>query len=273
MECLIVSVVLLGGVLALVLIAVRAQNRADRWNVAWRAVAARYAGSFSPAGWFGRPTIRFRYGPTHVLLNTQTHAGTPYTQAFISWPDGDFRCEIAALRRGVVSTPPPRGLPLAPQSSAEFNERFRVHANNAELARMLLSEGVRWQLERLRAHAGHDDLFVSLQRGRLLIRKATYFRRQDELEEFTLLSLELYDQGMLTRSVGIEFLDTSAAQIVQEAICRICGEDIITDMVFCRRCKTPHHQECWHYYGACSTYGCRESRYVMPRVANPPGPA
>ena len=42
------------------------------------------------------------------------------------------------------------------------------------------------------------------------------------------------------------------------------GETITGDAVLCRRCKTPHHQDCWQYYGACSTYGCRETRYLRP---------
>ena len=274
MECLVVFVVFLAGVVALILLAVRAQRKADRWNVVYRAVAARYGGSCSPAGWVGRPSIRFRYGATHVLLNTQSHGGVPYTQVFISWPDADFRCEIQATREGVTPAPAAvRGLTDTPLRTSEFNQRFSVKANNADLARLILSDGVRWQIERLRAFLGHDDISISFHRGRILVRKATFLRRQEDLEELALLSLELYDQGMLTRSVGIEFVDDGAAQIVREAVCKVCGEDIITDMVFCRRCKTPHHQECWHYYGACSTYGCRESRYVAPRVANPPGPA
>jgi hypothetical protein len=260
------------GVAALIVLAVRAQRKADGWNLVYRAVAARYGGSCSPAGWIGRPSIRFRYGATHVLINTQSHSGVPYTQAYISWPDAEYRCEIQATRDGAAAPAPARGLTEATLRDPEFNRRFLVRSNNADLTRLLLSDGVRWQIERLRAFLGHDDVAISFHRGRVLVRKATFLRRQEDLEEFALLSLELYDQGMLTRTVGIEFVDDGAAQIVREAVCKVCGEDIITDMVFCRRCKTPHHQECWQYYGACSTYGCRESRYVAPRVANPKGP-
>jgi hypothetical protein len=268
-ECLVIFVVCLVGVAALIVVAVRAQRKADRWNVVYRAVAARHAGSCSPAGWMGRPSIRFRYGATHVLINTQSQAGIPYTQVFISWPDAEFRCEIQSLRDGAARPSFPRGLVEADLGDEDFTRRFAVHTNNINLARVLLSDGVRWQVERLRAFLGHDNVGISMHRGRIHIRKATYLRRQEELEEFILLSLEFYDQGMLTRSVGIEFVDGGEAQIVREAVCKVCGEDIVTDMVFCRRCKTPHHVECWQYYGACSTYGCRETRFVAPRIANP----
>lgn len=29
-----------------------------------------------------------------------------------------------------------------------------------------------------------------------------------------------------------------------------------TDVVQCRKCKTPHHRTCWEYMGKCSTYAC-----------------
>ncbi len=42
--------------------------------------------------------------------------------------------------------------------------------------------------------------------------------------------------------------------------CQICGTAMEERVVYCAKCKTPHHEECWMYNGACSTYGCREIR-------------
>jgi hypothetical protein len=55
-------------------------------------------------------------------------------------------------------------------------------------------------------------------------------------------------------------------------ICQICGCDIIEDeksppdssghdffasqIVYCRDCGTPHHEDCWLMTGCCSTFGC-----------------
>jgi Prokaryotic RING finger family 1 len=44
--------------------------------------------------------------------------------------------------------------------------------------------------------------------------------------------------------------------------CQVCGEKMETRVVFCARCRTPHHEECWSYVGQCSTYGCREIRFT-----------
>lgn len=42
--------------------------------------------------------------------------------------------------------------------------------------------------------------------------------------------------------------------------CQVCGAAMQERVVFCAKCKTPHHEECWYYNGSCSTYGCREIR-------------
>jgi hypothetical protein len=47
--------------------------------------------------------------------------------------------------------------------------------------------------------------------------------------------------------------------------CQVCASTMETRVVFCARCRTPHHEECWVYTGMCSTYGCREIRFVRSR--------
>lgn len=44
-------------------------------------------------------------------------------------------------------------------------------------------------------------------------------------------------------------------------ICQICGTGMEERVVWCARCRTPHHRECWDYTGMCSTFGCREIRF------------
>lgn len=43
--------------------------------------------------------------------------------------------------------------------------------------------------------------------------------------------------------------------------CQVCGAVMEGGLVVCAKCRTPHHEECWVYNGACSTYGCREIRF------------
>jgi hypothetical protein len=53
----------------------------------------------------------------------------------------------------------------------------------------------------------------------------------------------------------------------------VCCEQLSQDVVFCVRCKTPHHRDCWEYSGGCSTYGCGGRMFFTPGeapLANPP---
>lgn len=259
-------VVLVVLVTAVVAVGAAAQSRADGWNRGYQAVAQRFGGTCLSAGWFGRPSVRFRYGATHVLLNTYKVGPSKFTQVVINWPDPNLRCEVYPS--------PNSGAPSGDEDVhhagvQDFFRRHIVSGPDSEANRTFLSDGVRWQIERLRRVCGTDEVYVSVYRGRLLVRKRTLLRLFSDLEELTQLSLELYDQAMLTRMTGIEFVNAHAAQTIQDATCRVCGDTIVTDMVFCRRCKTPHHLECWQYYGACAVYGCQETRWVAPRTAGP----
>jgi hypothetical protein len=148
-----------------------------------------------------------------------------------------------------------------------FDHAYKMRTNDPLEVKNLLTHGVRFQIEELRRLFGNDDVYVAIQSGCLLIRKRVRIRVFEELEHITQQAIALYDQAMLTRSIGIEFLDHGSAQIINDATCQVCGDGIEEEMVVCCRCKTPHHQDCWQYYGACSTYGCQETRFCAPRAA------
>lgn len=38
--------------------------------------------------------------------------------------------------------------------------------------------------------------------------------------------------------------------------CRVCGTELTGELVTCESCQTPHHKDCWEYWGRCATYGC-----------------
>jgi len=53
-------------------------------------------------------------------------------------------------------------------------------------------------------------------------------------------------------------ISTDASE-VRTIRCAVCGYEIPSiDRVDCALCKTPHHRDCWHYFGGCSTYACGE---------------
>jgi hypothetical protein len=40
------------------------------------------------------------------------------------------------------------------------------------------------------------------------------------------------------------------------ARCPICGQALWGDPVYCQRCNTPHHVDCWRFAGQCAIYAC-----------------
>ncbi len=55
--------------------------------------------------------------------------------------------------------------------------------------------------------------------------------------------------------LDIKVTSTSSAG---RGTCQVCGDPMEERIVWCRKCRTPHHRECWIYTGMCATFGCRE---------------
>ena len=229
----------------------------------FESLTRRFGGVYQSGGVLRRCHVRFRYGATWVTVSPGAkRGGQRAVGALLQWPDARLDLRIETRNE------------LGPDHSHistgddDFDARFRVSGRPVDDIVRLLSDGVRWQIHNVSV-AGHTaPLFISLRSGRLVIEKMLPLKRPEELHEFTQQCLELYDQAMLTRSEGIEFVGNADEAVpLEDPLCKICGEPILTDMVFCARCFTPHHLDCWQYNGLCSTYGCRETRYRVPLVA------
>jgi hypothetical protein len=268
-ECLLTFLVLLVMTLIATGSAARAHSRWSRRKRAYQKLARRFGGYYVPGAVLRRPSVRLRYGETHALLR-EAPARKPFTgrctQIVIDWPDYVFRCEISPQ----PTEPRPAtfwSLPEITIGEPDFDRRFLIRGHDEKDVREFLSEGVRWQIGTLASLFSGRSVYIHIQRGRILIQKPRLIRHYENLEQFVELAFKFYDQVMLTRASGIEFLAANEAQPLGDVICQVCGEEIDSDMVFCRRCKTPHHSDCWHFNGACSVYGCGETKSVKPKIA------
>lgn len=274
MECVAAFLMLLFVLLAMGAYGALTGSQSSRLEAAFRQLAQRYGGTFISGGWFGRPTVHFHYGQarTPVVVYTNHRQRKKYTHIAIDWPDARLHCEVLSRWAYLPNQIQFRDLQEV-VVDAEFERTYVVLANDVSEARNLLIEPVRWQLLRLRGMLGDDFLHVSINRGEMQVIKQRIVTQPAALEDLVRSVGELFDQAMLTRSTGIEFLGNEQLQVISEATCQVCGESIITDMVFCRRCKTPHHLECWQYVGTCTTYGCQEKRFITPYVAEKSDPS
>lgn len=291
MECVGLGFVLfVVAILLAFYLAGRAQSRIDVWNQAFAILSRRFGGQLSLGGWFRQPQWRLLYGETFVRLTTYTVGGSRgirIMELIAQFPDARCKLEIFPRSADTSLFPIASDLPpvllggtgeggrftvtVSPSSrdpfmaDNEFAGRWTILADNEEEAALLLTQPVRFHLDQLRRTPEWADVNLSLRPGWLTIRRKWTSKLPADLETFVELALGLVEQAQMTRTSGIDFVDDGHVKVVEDARCPICGEGLLTDLVYCRRCKTPHHRECWEYSGGCSTYGCRETHYLVPQ--------
>jgi hypothetical protein len=262
----VITLVVVIGLAALAFVDIMTRHLTE----AYQRVAYRFQGHVEPATWSRYPRLGFTYEGRTVFVDTfkvgnRKHA-EHYTRFRIVWPDRATRCEIYPHglfdRLGALF-----GMHDIEIGSRHFDDSYLISGNDVQAIRGLLTAGVQARVETLRRHRT-PDVYVSWEGGMLTIRKQEIYRSFEELQAFILLGLSLFDAAYATRSEGIQFVgelkqaaesvsDPFSLPVDHEVICRVCGEAITPDaVVFCQQCRTPHHGDCWKYYGACSVYGC-----------------
>jgi hypothetical protein len=254
---------------AMVFIAVTISAGKRRQTVeSYSQLAQHYKGTCDPGGWSSRPKVRFPHGDCLVIIDVYSTGGknpTYYTQAhFTGGRQSAVRCEIypESMWSGIRKL---LGMQDIEIGSPDFDSKYIIKGDDGPALRSLLSPAVQWKIELLRQILGNNDIYISFNRRELLVKKRSFLRDYSTLLWFTDSAIGLYDQAVRAGEEGIKFIHDASPLKLSEAICQICGEKIEEDVVFCRRCRTPHHQDCWEYNGACSTYGCRETQYMRPQ--------
>jgi hypothetical protein len=232
----------------------------------YRRVATRFRGQAVSGGVFGRPMFHFHHGGAFVRVDIYSTGGkspTYYTQVHLAWPDPKARCEIYP-ERFTSRVGKMLGMSDVEIGSPEFDRDFIISGNSPRELRELLTPAVQHAIYRLRRMLRNDYVYIGIGGARLLVKKLGLIRTDAELIEFVEGALELYDRALGDPTAGIEILG-EATRTAEEVTCQICGETIEHELVHCRRCNTPHHEDCWEYFGGCSTFGCGEKRYKDER--------
>ena len=156
--------------------------------------------------------------------------------------------------------------------SPRFDRDYIITTNEYSLLKETLTPEVQSTIEALRAMEGNRQVYVTIRNYELLIKKLGLLDNVASLQRLTDLSLQIYDAALVGQEKGIQILDVKShtpsltvGEAEEDVVCQVCGDSIKTDVVFCRSCKTPHHQDCWQYYGKCSTFGCGERSYRRKR--------
>ncbi len=267
MDCLLAFFTVLALLVATIGAVLRRGSGKSRRRRSYQQLAQRFTGRYHAGGLFSGPALFVRHGETRAVLRETTGLG-PYrghcTQLQFDFPDS-VQADLFPRGDAQEATPWRRVQPVS-TGNATFDKAIIVRAHPTSKFASYLSDGVRWQLNRLLVLADDPGLYVRFHRGQVTIQKPLLLRDFEWLEELVAAGLDLCDQLLLTRAEGIEFVEGELLNTLEDVTCTICGEQVLADMVYCKRCKTPHHGECWEYAGGCSVFGCQETQSLRPQT-------
>lgn len=177
----------------------------------------------------------------------------------MSWPDTRFRFEIVPEFESSSARQLPGMQNLSASGRSSAGLHFAVQTNDPDRAEQLLDETVKSQINKLYRHRS-TGLYVNISAGVFLVRKPelgriTNFGDFDKLVRHVTTLCELS-----VSALSMQFSGTAETSL-EHAHCEICGDAITSDVVYCGSCRTPHHKDCWEYFGSCSIFACGETRY------------
>ncbi len=159
------------------------------------------------------------------------------------------RLTLEAVGMSLVAAPACRGV-----GDTSFDANFVVRSSPRSFASRMFSAGRRTRfVEAIRRLSPLLGLRLGLEPGRLEIRVAEELVEWPQVLRMKLAAEEIVDLLLSVPLPGIEL-----GERVERAsgLCPICTTPLRDPIVRCRRCSSPHHQDCWEYLGHCATYGC-----------------
>lgn len=144
-----------------------------------------------------------------------------------------------------------------------FDEAFTIQGSGPREVREFLTPDVQSAILRLArcTQYGTFDLHLQISGGSLRVTKHARLTSERDLSNLVSCTLDLL-QVIQELDTGIEFSPTRTLQSAETTQCQVCGDPLQEKIVYCTRCQTPHHHDCWQYFGSCSVYGCGQKRFA-----------
>jgi len=225
-------------------------------------LAFRLGGTFDP-GSFGRgPAVRFTaHGRPAVLrwFGDESGSCTVVTVDLRGHSPGIL--QIRPVGREAPADPL-HGAPAFRVGERRFDAQYRVRSRPETLASHVFSPERRARVVAAVARLyGRPRIDLSRDQLRLVVPAAL------EVEAELLLlarSAKDFAEFILESKPSAEILWLDGP-LPRGGHCPVCGSELALELVYCRRCRTPHHEECWRYIGGCSTYACKEGLFLRAK--------
>jgi hypothetical protein len=232
-------------------------------RAAFRALAVMRGGEFHDYGFMGMPKVTFVHKAGRALLTVYESGQQPpefFLQLTILVPAGwEHRLEVY---RQLFSDEEIalKGIEDLKIGDDEFDPKYIIKSDSLDVAKDFFTAPVKQAVNEIRYMGDRDYVLVSINRERIMVRKAPLLESVDHLRPFVDAVCSMYDRldDMSTKEMGVELQESESEE---PPTCQVCGAQVTdpANKVYCRRCHTPHHEDCWEFNKKCSTYACGET--------------
>jgi hypothetical protein len=229
-------------------------NSQRQFKKLFRSLAASMQGGLSSLN--SLPTVYLnRNGVDFVAMGRILKGKSTLTVSAV-WPDPTFRAKLFP-----ESLPDEMktfiGMQDIKVGNPKFDARFVVQSNDEHRLLEILQPEAQAAIISL-----GQDVVLNINGARIQLERQVQLTDRNGVNATIQRFMDAYfilRGSALDDSPSLQFKAVSLFSA--QAVCMVCGESIADGRVQCRRCHTPHHQECWEYLGKCSTYGCGETKY------------
>jgi hypothetical protein len=148
-----------------------------------------------------------------------------------------------------------RGLPVG---DPLFDSLYGVKASPESIVGRIFSTERKDQvIASVRRIGTYVDPLIDLSWNRLLVQVTE--RLESERGLLNLVETASDFTGYILATHPLEEIVWTWEGLEPGGKCPVCGALLGTSVVRCSSCRTPHHEECWHYLGKCATFACRST--------------
>ncbi len=223
--------------------------------------AAQLGGNVLSNDPFGNPTLH--WNARGVAANLQYHYGSKnrhaFTQIHFQWtPAGSLRITPEGMFTGLRKFFGTQDIQVG---YAEFDRRFLIQGSPDPWVAESLYGPVRDLITRL---ANLGELRLEAGPPGVTIQVGTCLMETAQFGEFIELAGALLEEFVgHAHSGGIQIV--TADLVAAAGKCPVCGGDMDEHLRRCSSCRTPHHDDCWEYFGGCAIFGCASRKGTKVR--------